>query len=119
MYGRESLLLLVLLLLLPSLFMERRGGVEATIFFFMIESILFSFYRGCVTPLDGRELVLLRLSLSKEDELVSCRLWSRVVTTPRPPPPSSLSSKGEGRRSRSDSLVLLVENIFSSALLFL
>ena len=96
MYGRESLLLLVLLLLLPSLFIKKRGGVEATIFSFMVESILFSFCRGCVTPLDGRELLLLRLSLSKEDELVSCRLWSRVVTTPRPPPPSFLPIILEG-----------------------
>ncbi len=53
-----------------------------------------------------------------EDELVSYRLCSRVTTTPRPPPPSSISIYGEGRRNRSDSLFLLVENIFSSTLLF-
>ncbi len=40
-----------------------------------------------------------------EDESVSCRVWSRVATTPRPPPPSLLSSFRGGKRSRSDHLL--------------
>ncbi len=57
-------------------------------------------------PLDGREKLLLHLSLFIEDELLSSCLSSKVTTTPRPPPPSSsLYLFGDGRRSRSDHLL--------------